>query len=110
MVRVAFHRLVLKYIFMLERRASSYIGCAAVVNTYHVLHHLFFSFSPVLLSFLWLPLNPPVFQYPLGIMDARTGCAFPSVITSVSDNSINDVLEGAEEGCFSAAPPWATLC
>jgi len=53
MASVAFHGLVLKYSFMLERRASSYKGCAAVVNTCRVLHHLFFSFSPVLLSFLW---------------------------------------------------------
>lgn len=43
---VSFHVLVLKYSFLLERRAC------AVANTYNVLHHFFFSLSPVLLSFL----------------------------------------------------------
>lgn len=102
MVSVAFHGLVLKYGFMLERRASSYKGCA-VVNTYHVLHHLFFSFSPNCHS-CGFSLNPPVFQYPLRIMDARTGYAFPSVITSVSNTELMMCLRGQKKAAFQQLP------
>lgn len=108
MVSVAFHRLVLKYNFMLERRASSCKVCAVVVNT---MYSITFS-SAFLQSYCHscgFSLNPPVFQYPLGMMDARTGYAFPSLITSVSDTELMMCLRGQKNGCFSAAAPWATL-
>lgn len=86
---------------MLER-ASSWKGWT-VVNTMDS-HHFFSNFSPVLVSSHGFSLNPPIFQYPLGILDARTGYVFPNVMTSFSD-TVHVVHEGAEEGCFSAAPP-----
>ena len=100
---VAFHGLVLKCNFMLERRACSYKGRAAVVNT---MYSITFS-SAFLQSYCHscgFSLNPPVFQYPLGIMDARTGYAFPSVITSVSDAELMMCLRGQKKGAFQQLP------
>lgn len=110
MVSVAFHRLVLKYSFMLERRASSYKRCAAVVNTYHILHHLFFSVSPVLLPFLWLFSEPSSISVSLGNYGCQNWIRFSKRDYICFRYRVNDVLEGAEKGCFSAAPPRATLC
>lgn len=69
----------------------------------HRLCHLFLGFS----------LNPPMFQYPLGALGARSGCAFPSVIGShldcVLDAELVMYLRGQTKGVFSSSP-WTLCC
>lgn len=102
MVSVAFHRLVLKHNFILERRASFYKRCADVVN--RILHHLFFSFSPVLLSFLWLFLEPSSISVSLGNYGCWNWMCFSKHDYICFTYRVRDVLEGAEEGGFQQLP------
>ena len=62
--------------------------------------------SPFLQFFSSLTVILVAFQYPLGIMDARTGYAFPSVITLISDIELMMCLRGQKKGAFQQLPRW----
>lgn len=102
MVSVAFHRLVLKHNFILERRASFCKRCADVVN--RILHHLFFSFSPVLLSFLWLFLEPSSISVSLGNYGCWNWMCFSKHDYICFTYRVRDVLEGQKKVVFSSSP------